>query len=350
MKTLNILFTFIFMGWHIAHCQTLITVDNNPNNAAQFSDLQTAVDSAASGSTIYVQGSSVSYGSVVVNKPLTFIGPGRDPQNQGGMRADIRGLHLLEHADGCQFYGLTIHKVLAGSGNVPYPQIDNLVFDGIIFQQDQQLSGDNILIRNSIIGYPFTRSDYRVNNLKENAQNILIENNFIAVRLSAFAHHSIQVKNNVFIHPSNMPTRFAFGNCATINVENNIFYNSSPGQCNYVSFHNNLTYFTQYDSLPYGTNNGENNIIATDPQFLNAPHPTNFLTFDLYAQDWHLSPSSPAAGAGSDGTDIGIYGGSRPFTPGGDPPVPVIRRFKIPNSIVPPGGLLQIELIATRPN
>src|SRR5690348_3604854 len=61
---------------------TVITVDNNANSPGQYSGLQTAINSAAPGDTLYVSGSVTSYGNVTINRRLTVIGTGYNPLKQ----------------------------------------------------------------------------------------------------------------------------------------------------------------------------------------------------------------------------------------------------------------------------
>src|SRR5579864_1459109 len=55
----------------------VITVSNNAVNAGKYTNLQTAVNAASSGDTIYVSGSPTSYGAITISTPrLTLIGAG----------------------------------------------------------------------------------------------------------------------------------------------------------------------------------------------------------------------------------------------------------------------------------
>ena len=52
-------------------------VNNTPgSSAADFTTIQTAVDNAQDGDTLFVQGSSVAYGTIAIDKQLAIFGPG----------------------------------------------------------------------------------------------------------------------------------------------------------------------------------------------------------------------------------------------------------------------------------
>jgi hypothetical protein len=113
--------------------------------------------------------------------------------------------------------------------------------------------------------------------------------------------------------------------------ENNIF--CFPGINNYGSWvspiggannciiKNNL--LVNEPSFPIGTTNiYSNNIIvsSSDSIFINQ----SGVIFN-YLHDYHLKYTCPAKNAGSDGTDIGIYGGAFPWKEGSIPSNPHIQ-------------------------
>ena len=63
-----------------------------------------------------------------------------------------------------------------------------------------------------------------------------------------------------------------------------------------------------------------------------------------YTFDYSLQPSSPGVNAGTDGTDIGIFGGIG-FSITGEPDdLPVVTRFDILNPMVPQNGSLRVRI------
>jgi len=61
--------------------------------------------------------------------------------------------------------------------------------------------------------------------------------------------------------------------------------------------------------------------------------------------DWQLRSGSPAIGAGLDGVDCGMFGGSTPYVLSGIPAIPSIYYFIAPGSASGAEGL-QVEIKA----
>ena len=73
MKVLAVL-AFVFVT--LSAQAKIWRVNNNVGITADFTTLQNAHNAAASGDTIYVEGSNTSYGALNCSKQLTIIGPG----------------------------------------------------------------------------------------------------------------------------------------------------------------------------------------------------------------------------------------------------------------------------------
>src|SRR6266581_2334469 len=73
---------------------TVTTVSNNANSPGQYANLQTAIDNAADGDTLYVHGSPTSYGTINLNRSLTLIGTGYNPQKDIPLVSVIATLYL----------------------------------------------------------------------------------------------------------------------------------------------------------------------------------------------------------------------------------------------------------------
>ena len=71
--------------------------------------------------------------------------------------------------------------------------------------------------------------------------------------------------------------------------------------------------------------------------------PTSLDVNSIYTYNLHLRPNSPLHNAGTDGTDIGIYGGLFPWKEGSVPFNPHIQTKTIGN-ITDGNGNLQINI------
>ena len=103
------------------------------------------------------------------------------------------------------------------------------------------------------------------------------------------------------------------------------------------------------NTIPGTGNLGSGNLINTNPLFVNYPlaggAAYNY-TFDL-----HLQTGSPGKNFGTDGTDIGIYGGWMPYEVGANPYFPQMMELTLPSgSSVPAGGTLNVHFKAKKQN
>ena len=60
-----------------------------------------------------------------------------------------------------------------------------------------------------------------------------------------------------------------------------------------------------------GSNSGDNNIVNVDPEFIS--YPTGGASWWNKGYDFEVQGGSVAENAGTDGTDIGLYGGLEPY-------------------------------------
>jgi hypothetical protein len=100
------------------------------------------------------------------------------------------------------------------------------------------------------------------------------------------------------------------------------------------------------NNIPGSGNLGSGNIVDANPVFTNFPLQGGALS---YSHDFTLLPGSPAIGAGTDGTDIGILGGMLPFDVGANPYFPQMMEVSLPSgSSVPAGGTLNVHFKARK--
>ncbi len=325
---------------------TIWTVSNNPNSPGQYSNLQDAIDAASAGDTIYVSGSETDYGTGTITKQLTIIGSGYNPNKNYDYNTLISYLELdtitsLSGASNSLIIGIEIGQFYGQQ----LTAINNIVVRRCKIGSISHM-GNNWEIYNNIIG---SLDGY------SNPDDILISNNIIinGSCLSSFlALNNIVFTNNLFI--CNGGSIYINGYVNSIIFTNNIFYGiAAYSESNeYCTFNNNLTFLTSNnDIIITGNNSGSGNLIGTNPTFVDVP--IEDFAFD-YSYDFHLLDGSPCINAGTDGTDIGIYGGSYPFPSGGDvpwqtsamPPIPQIIEMNIQNSVIPVDSTLHIQVKA----
>lgn len=297
---------------------TVRTVSNSPSQPAQYTDLQTAINAAASGDTLYVLGTGTAYGSAQLSAPLTIIGSGYAPPPPAQATV-IPTIYLYAGAAGSKVMGVDCT-------NQMYVYSNNITLERCRFNYiSPQVAGlTNFVIRHNYIYY--CSLNYASSALVAN--NIFHSSGYLQYSNSS----SVVITNNLFM----TYYWYALTSVSGALVTNNIFWQSVPGDGTVTgcTFNNNITFQTANDALPFGTNAGTGNLVGVDPQFTNAPNNTPNLTYD-----YNLLPASAGNNTGTDGTDIGIYGGPAPWpNQNGLARIPRVTEFNLQFTQVPQGG------------
>lgn len=321
----------------------VLTVSNNSNSPGQYTALQPAITAAAAGDTIYIHGSASSYGNVSINKRLVLLGTGHKPSKSNPLVSEIGDIQLdslpsVSGASGTKIIGFKINHLTGylqtgGTKNVLVSR--NYFIPGGV---KVTITGTGWVLQNNIISFASV-------NVKNNA-NVIIRNNiFNGSSVITSNQPTVMIANNIFFASS---TPASFITVSNALIANNIFSGSTPKGANVDNntFSNNLTYQTPYDTIPFGTNTGSGNFVAQNPLFTNVP-----LNSFNYSYDFSLQATSPGKNAGTDGTDIGIYGGAMPFTDmTGSPAIPQIKSLLLLNPVIPVGDSLRVVIKAKKQN
>lgn len=314
----------------------VLTVSNRTGASAQYQTVPAAIAAAATGDTIYIQGSETAYGNITIDKKLTIIGTGHNPQKENALISMLGTITLgvqNSGASGSFLIGLKIGNISTSS----YYQKDITIKRCDVSDISAYGITGGIctgwIIENNII------SGLSLPGGKTNTYNFIIRNNIIKGILTST--NASVITNNIFLLFAN---EYSFSEVYYSIIQNNIFYGRTPQGANNSTFNNNITFSSSNTALPYGTNNGNNNKVDVDPMF--TTYPGGGFSYD---HDYHLQASSPGKNAGTDGTDIGIYGGMG-FSETGEPPIPVVRAFSIQNGVVAPNGKLNIRITAEAKN
>ncbi len=278
--------------------------------------LQSAYTAALAGDTLYLSGHTFTP-PANFEKQLTIYGAGHyvDSTLATGKTFINGNVNLRENADHFHIEGVEItgnlvlgnnesinglvvkyckiNGVLNIPGNLSNPS-SNLSFYGNVFSTLDIPNAENVLISNNII---YALSNTNGNNI---SNNIFFWKTYLYVEYGSGENnnHIIigdnnQIQNNIFIQPNRI-----WGNGNTI--QNNIFNNSNQ------NFGFTPTITGNYIGIPQAD------------IFVNQTG----TTFD-YTHDYHLQ--DPATYLGTDGTQVGIYGGAFPYKEGAVPSNPHIQ-------------------------
>jgi len=331
-RKITLLVLALMAIFQFVNAQNILTVDNTPGSNAQFSDLQSAIASATSGDVIYIQPSETSYGDILVDKPLTFLGFG----HSGEKETLIEDIRFTEAASNCTFRGLHVTNSFRVQLDDRTLTLTNFVLENNIFDRDISfLYGgvDNMVIRGNVIwtlGAPTTSSS------SNSYSNTIIANNILVNYVRVKNHQTVTLKNNIFLSSSQAPIGNMASDTGILTAQNNIFYSSSS-----ANIDKNSTGVLHENSLIYNSGsgsalalNGPNNIANLDPMFVSTNDNDDF---EAMLDDYHLLPGSPAIAAGVSGEDIGLYGGGdfvfNNFGLTSD--IPTVRIDAITNTVTP---------------
>jgi hypothetical protein len=330
------------------------TVNNNVSGGAQFSNLQIAINAAANGDTILVQGSPNSYSDVTINdKKIILLGPGYAPLKDNPLTATISSITYLDSTStvsscsGSEVHGFIISQVIFGSP---------AVYDGIkiirnrvanIHMSNNESDFYNCIIQsNYITGILNANSDVRL-------ENMVIRNNVFnsGAYFNTFNNTSnVLIDHNLFF--GTQQTLFS-GTCRFLTISNNVIVKRSLSNgASFSTFLNNIT-FNCTDNEPWLTNNnidGNGNVVNTDPQMVDQTNVNNNSVTPL--MDFTIA-TGPANNSGSDGKDMGLLydaTGSLNWTATRTSRIPFIYSMNIANPTVTPGGNLSVTVTANAGN
>lgn len=311
----------------------------NPAIVADFTGtLQAAHDNAnvLPGDTLHVEQSSVSYGPLAMTKRLVIIGAGyflaENAKTQVNTSYGSQMTNLTMSGTACAgsvVSGMQIGgSVILGSSRLTL--VNNLISipnwsTGIAIGSGSAASIDSVTIRSNYIAGPGS-GNFIVGTSGTSGQvtRLSISNNFLSYPYGNYAitlggNASGIIKNNVFscVYALNVSNMYVVNNihATTSNSAYNTFQNSV------------IEYNLGYRNEQFNTPTGANNTINTASN----PLTNNFLfqTTGSTDEKLKLQPSSPAKGAGKSGEDMGIFGGTLPYTLSGLPAVPSVYAITI---------------------
>ncbi|MFT2007147.1 hypothetical protein ACMA1I_00595 [Pontibacter sp. 13R65] len=313
----------------------VLTVSNRAGASAQYQTVPAAIAAAAAGDTIYIHGSETNYGAITLDKKLTIIGTGHKPKKELALISELTSVTIGVQnaaASGSALIGLKLSSVSTSNYGQKDIVIRRCYISNIVANGTTGGICTNWIIENNIFSSLQTSSN------RTNVYNFLIRNNIITSYL--YYTNACVINNNIFLgsqSPSFSDVHYAI-------IQNNVFYGRSPQGANNSTLNNNISFNSTETAMPYGTNSGSNNKVNVDPKFITYSGGT----FN-YEHNYNLQASSPGKAAGTDGTDIGIYGGMG-FSETGEPPIPMVRAFSIQNGVVAPNGKLNVIIKAEAKN
>jgi hypothetical protein len=318
MKKTFLLFVLVQLVFAVTVDAKKWTVSNKSGVDADATTIQNAHDLAAAGDTIYVEGSSVSYGDLNLVKKVYIYGPGyylgENPETQANISpAYIETLDFSAGSDGSIVSGLYITDAVdINASNVI---LKRNKIEGS-YTIDIESAETNVLILQNFIN----AASYDLIYVTSGCSNIMIHNNYIrhgggydAIEVAGTA--VADITNNVIYGDMNVSNSSFTNNIyrtGTLTGSGNVYYN-------------NLCNGTQFPS-----GNGNQQVVDMG---------TVFVASGSTDGQWQLAAGSPAIGAGLSGEDCGMFGGPDPYVLSGIPNIPSIYYFTAPTSASEATGL-----------
>ena len=320
MKKVFLMAIGVFLST-FAFSQNLITVQHL-GTASFYNNYNDAFTNALDGDTLYFPGGIYSIGTLNISKRLHVYGVGHYPDSSlaTGITQFNGTIKLFTGADSSLFTGIYLNGDFYLGTNALNQEIHNLTIRRcwssniyLSYNGSTATPSSDIHIEENVVGRIY--GGY--------ATDVYVEQNFLSSNMYYFNGSGINTfRNNIFAYLYGA----LGGGVSNCNFENNVFLfgaSYSVGGTNCV-FNNNL--FTKNFSFPDGTNTGSNNIFNQTQSTIFVSQSGNAFN---YAHDYNLNPASPGNNAGSDGTDVGLYGTTFPYKEGAVPAHPHIREQTI---------------------
>jgi hypothetical protein len=325
---INLLIPFgiiIFLNGLVCNATTLIVDNHFPTPAGEYATIQLAHDAASAGDTILLTPSESSYTGINVTKQVHIVGTGWVRPSASIPNTKTDGFSFSPGSEGSSVTGCEVIGLFVINAN-------NITIKRNKCEKISVFANrtDVIIMQNFVMGYSYNAGSLEaIVYFSENTE-VFFSNNIVINGYSLYSNFGLVIN-----YPSNSIV------CNNIiKAEDYSIYIYKSGETYATqSFFNNIV----IESGVYGIIGSYNNISnstqfpATDGNQQNVVMSTVFEDPDNY--NFHLKAGSPAIGAGFEGTDCGIYGGTFGFVDNGRSWLPIITEVNVPVIVNKADGL-----------
>lgn len=353
MRHVTLLLTLLGMAF-TAQAQHSRIVVQHAGTVQVFSDLSDAITAALPNSDLYLSGGSfVLPTGFALSKTLHFVGAGIDTDSTNATGATIMTsvdgtsfMRLASSASGSSFTGIWFNMNASYAAGLGLSDVDDTVvsieFSRCVFQQDVYVGADNpsgssvafveCIFRRRLLGADGAEAQL--------TRCILDYQAGTGAEVSGFDGGGLVMLNCV-----GLGTRV--GNAGGATISNCVFTRTSAPfwQSGGSTLTNNLLVSSSLVSNMSGyTESGNILAVPVGTIFVNEGDTDYQFTDDL-----HLQSICPGINAGTDGTDMGIYGTSSPYKDGAVPSSPHFERVDVAPATDPSGNLTVSVRVAAQP-
>jgi hypothetical protein len=289
-----------------------------------------AYDAANSGDTIYLSGGSFTAPDTIA-KTITVFGAGHFPEFTGPTGQTLLSGHVIlaEGAENTYLEGLhlTERLIFARDHRVDDVVVRRCRIDGQVLLEKSGTGtnySNNTLLTECTLTYGSGHSFH-------NSRNLTLTNSIVfGASMGVLSYATIT--NSLFFYPASSVGMFYIGDYTVVKncvIANNKLFSST----NNFSFLNNVLFNVETAPNFYNNTGSNNHYGVTRENFFVEQEDK---IFD-YTHDYHLQ--SPESFLGTDGTQVGIYGGMHPWKEGSVPMIPHIISKSISHSVDAEGNL-----------
>jgi hypothetical protein len=336
------LFTFISLVTISYFAQAnYLTVDNTPGSIAMYTNLQNALDSASIGDTIFVVNSGINYynfnsnyGDITIKKPVVLLGEGYRKTDLNVFSKPTIGSITIQTSYSPGINQTSLIGLMASSINGYLNKISNCLILGNV-NISNATPNTSLLINYCRIYGQLTISGN--SNFNSIVSNSLIGSSTKNVAILSSSYSIF--RNNIIFG--------GLSACSNLTFQNNIIKTPAIGG--------------SYDF--YGTNISLIKNISEGGNLMNDNYSWDYTLFDTFGGVYDYSPNYPENSfkgqfslsinsitkyIGTDGTEIGLYGGNYPWSKNkidnGNIGLPIVKKFEIINTNIEKDQPLNVNL------
>jgi|JI6StandDraft_1071083.scaffolds.fasta_scaffold03579_5 hypothetical protein len=356
MTLKNLLLVIPILIVKLSYTQNLVTVQGS-SGVSFYTSINSAVSSASNGDTIYIPGGSWSITpSLTINKKLHIFGVGHNPDSTiaTGYTLLTGDINILSNASGGSISGLKCAGTIrfgttAGNQDVNNYEISRCNLTNLYLGFSSPTTAElNLfyenLVTNGVVDLYNSVNNGFYNNVFYIVKNVGINNLF---------------RNNIFnlSMAENYSDGYFWYGCQASFVnakgslfENNIFRGKLMSAGGYNDNFSNCTFYNNLFSMegdcgsaaPTCTGCVDYNSLLSQPDSLIFEYYPIGQVFQ-YDLNFQLQESSQGKNAGTDGSDIGVYGGTYAWKESGTPKTPHIQTKAI-GAASNADGTLDVEI------
>lgn len=340
MKVLLLLATLL-SGTFFVSAQTVVMLHKTNGTQQAFYSSKALVDAytaAASGDTIYLPGGGFAP-PTAFDKGVIIYGVGHYPDSTAATNKTIisSGFSITENADRFHLEGIQVN---GGINTTHNHAVDYIVLKRNYIEGNIDIQGTNtvspsrfMLVEGNVITGQI---------IATNAQQVLIANNILMNTLVNF--NGCVMQNNIFLYQSSSSSgsTYVLFQCNNNVLENNVFYYAFPYGIGGIQTFSRNVFFVPTPNLGVSVENNNYKGVNAASFFI-----TNNGAPFTYLQNYHLT--NPGDFVGTDGKQVGLYGGSFPYKESAVPSPPHVRSKAIASS-TDGQGKLNVQITTSAQN